>query len=98
GVMPAAFSGIEVDGRVYLWWPVQMLPQVDRDENDLVRARPEAGEWLTVFGRLRSGVTREQARAELNLFYQQQLTEQAAAHAQWTESQRINFLSQTIEL
>jgi predicted permease len=99
GVMPADFSGIQVEGRVDLWWPVRMLPQVDGDERDLVRARPEAGEWLTVFGRLRSGVTRQQARAELNVFYQQQLSEQAAARAtQWTESQRSNFLSQTIEL
>src|SRR5207247_78450 len=63
GVMPAGFSGIEVDGHADLWWPLQMLPQVDGDARDLVRARPEAGEWLTVFGRLKSGVARDQARA-----------------------------------
>jgi predicted permease len=99
GVMPEGFSGIEVDGRADVWWPVQMIPQVDGLERDLVRARPEAGEWLTVFGRLNSGVAREQARAELNTFYQQQLATQAATRgSQWTEIQRKNFLSQTLEL
>ena len=99
GVMPAGFSGIEVEGHADVWWPVQMLPQLEGAERDLVRARPEAGEWLTIFGRLRPGVGREQARAELNTFYQQQLATYAAARgAQWTETQRNNFLSQTLEL
>src|SRR6266700_3092285 len=99
GVMPAGFSGIEVDGHADLWWPLQMLPQVDGEARDLVRARPEAGEWLTVFGRLKSGVAREQARAELNTFYQQQLAAQVEARgAQWTETQRNNFLNQPLEL
>src|SRR5256884_209249 len=99
GVMPAGFSGIEVDGHADLWWPLQMLPQVDGDARDLVRARPEAGEWLTVFGRLKSGVAREQARAELSTFYQQQLAAQVEARgAQWTETQRNNFLNQPLEL
>src|SRR3989449_2293228 len=99
GVMPAGFSGIEVDGHADLWWPLQMLPQVDGDARDLVRARPEAGEWLTVFGRLKSGAAREQARAELSTFYQQQLAAQVEARgAQWTETQRNTFLNQPLEL
>ncbi|HXT41235.1 MAG TPA: ABC transporter permease [Candidatus Angelobacter sp.] len=99
GVMPAGFSGIEVDGHADLWLPLQMLPQVDGDTRDLVRARPEAGEWLTVFGRLKSGVAREQARAELSTFYQQQLAAQLETRgAQWTETQRNNFLNQPLEL
>src|SRR2546422_1390320 len=99
GVMPAGFSGIEGDGHADLWWPLQMLPPGDGDARGLVRARPGAGEWLTVVGRLKSGAAREQARAELSTFYQQQLAAQVEARgAQWTGTQRNNFLNQPLEL
>jgi predicted permease len=99
GVAPPGFVGLEPGANPDLWWPLEMLPAVDPSELDLVHARPRAGSWLTVLGRLRNGFTREQARAELNVFYHAGLAAEVAERgADWDETRRRKFLEQAIEL
>jgi hypothetical protein len=60
GVAPAAFTGIE--GRPAVYLPLAMAPRLG--QNDLHR-RDVA--WLSVRGRLRPGVSLEQARADIGM-------------------------------
>jgi predicted permease len=63
GVTPAAFFGTDVGAAIDLSVPVMMQPQVMPDkENWLTRPRNTV-DWLRVFGRLKPGVTVEQATA-----------------------------------
>jgi predicted permease len=61
GVTPAAFFGLEVGSSPEISVPIMMQPQVMPDtENWLVRPRNTV-DWLRLFGRLKPGVTIEQA-------------------------------------
>lgn len=62
GVAPARFSGLFPVARIDAWVPM-MMQQVVRGGEDLLNS-PSSG-WLRVVGRLRPGVSRETARAEL---------------------------------
>jgi predicted permease len=92
GVAPRGFSGIEGGVEPDLWWPIQMLPQTDPSRRPL---RERGSQWLRVMGRLKPGVSREQACAELDVTYQRLIGEQAA---HMSEKDRQQFLQQRIEL
>ena len=62
GVTPAAFSGIEVGRSFDVAAPICAEPLLEPEENAVAKAHYW---WLDVFGRLRSGVARAQANAEL---------------------------------
>ncbi|HEX8283356.1 MAG TPA: ABC transporter permease [Pyrinomonadaceae bacterium] len=73
GVAPERFVGTEVALNRELWVPLSTEPllnppqakrEVDADEKDILRRRNS--HWLAVFARLKGGVTREQAAAELS--------------------------------
>jgi predicted permease len=67
GVAPAHFTGVN-PGRVSdLWIPISMQPQVAPGP-PLINSNIV---WLTLIARLKSGVSREQAGAGLDLIYQQ---------------------------
>lgn len=77
GVMPAAFFGIEPADPVDLWIPVQALPLVDlngREQLDRLHG-------FFILGRLRDGISRVAAGAELDALYQAQATELGAGSA-----------------
>lgn len=98
GVMPAGFVGFELGVQPDVWWPLPMFPQVEADARSLERLRDEGWEWALVFGRLAQGVERRQAQAELDAIFQRQRVAYAAERAKWTEKQRREYLSRTIEL
>jgi predicted permease len=91
GVAPPGFFGIDVASRPELWWPLKAIA----DPN----LRQPRMWWLQVIGRLRPGVSRTQAQAELEVFMRQQLDEIAATQgAQWTPRERQNFFNRRLRL
>jgi len=95
GVAPPKFSGFEVGGVADLWFPLQIAGDQALSNRD--------GSWLIVMGRLRSEANVTQARAEIDVIFQQELAQDAARHAarsdsKWTEAERRDFLERHIEL
>ncbi|MEK6410734.1 MAG: ABC transporter permease [Acidobacteriota bacterium] len=91
GVAPPGFSGFEVGGKPDLWWSLRMTPQVYSG-----RKWPS---WLLVMGRLRPGVSVEQARAELDAIHRQRLNEIPSERlSQLTPTERSNYFASRIEL
>ncbi|UCD49718.1 MAG: ABC transporter permease, partial [Phycisphaerales bacterium] len=94
GVAPQGFFGFIVDSRPDLWWPIQMIPQVRRQGDILTSA---GSQWLQIAGRLKPGVTRAQARDELDVVYKQMLLAQVG-NRELSEKEREDLLSHRIEL
>jgi predicted permease len=68
GVAPPGFIGTDIGDPVELWVPVTMYrqgdPMASEIPEDFLKSRGVV--WLTAFGRLKQGVTIEQARAEVS--------------------------------
>ncbi|MPY87485.1 MAG: FtsX-like permease family protein [Luteitalea sp.] len=99
GVAPASFFGETVGQRPDAWLPVSMQATV-LPGNDWLRDTPGAlhkAMWLRAFGRLKPGVTIEQAQADANVIFQREL----AAHygtTTLTPEDRKTFLDQRLKL
>src|SRR6266540_739732 len=74
GVAPPAFFGFQPGETPDLWWPMQMVSQVDRGFWGQRLTKSEAS-WLRLMGRVPAGVDRRTAQAELDLIIQQQFAE-----------------------
>ena len=94
GVTPRGFSGFELGSRPDLWLPMQATPLVDGEGRTRLLAN-EGSQWLQIMGRLKPGVSKEQARAELDVAYQRLIGEEAA---HMSEKDRQQFLQQRIDL
>lgn len=93
GVAPRGFLGFVVGSRPDLWWPIQMVPQVQ----DWKSALTEAGsQWLQIAGRLKPGVAEAQARDELDVVFKRMRLEQAEKWG-WSGKKREDFMSHRIE-
>jgi putative ABC transport system permease protein len=68
GVTPVGFYGIVVGENPDVMVPVMMKAQMTPTWDDLQNRRSR---WLTVMGRLKDGVSREQAEASMNVLYRQ---------------------------
>ena len=68
GVTPAGFYGIVVGENPDVMVPVAMKAQMRPTWDDLQNRRSR---WLTIMGRLKDGVSREQAEAAMNVLYRQ---------------------------
>ena len=78
GVMSPGFSGLEPGSAPDITVPLMMQPQVMPDkENWLVRSANTV-DWLRIFGRLKPGVTREQASSGMKVIYSRIQTQLAA--------------------
>ncbi|MGB8508625.1 MAG: ABC transporter permease [Pyrinomonadaceae bacterium] len=62
GVAPANFGGSYVGLSMEMWVPMAMQPLLSSDGSRLAR---RGNQWLQVIGRLKGGVTLEQAQADL---------------------------------
>lgn len=71
GVMPPGFHGQVVGDVQEMWIPVSMQEQVMPGRKFLDEVETS---WLTAMGRLKPGVTLEQAKADLNVVLKQLLT------------------------
>jgi predicted permease len=92
GVAPAHFSGVN-PGRVCdLWIPVSMQPKLEPGG-----WLTDAGtNWLTLMARLKPGVSVEQARAGLDVIYQQIQRQQD--FSDWSDQDRRDFFTHRIVL
>ncbi len=67
GVTPEPFAGIKVGSPRDVWVPLVTLRRLDPTA---ARFDQRRASWLEMFGRLKPGVTLEQARAELSVIAQ----------------------------
>jgi predicted permease len=96
GVAPPGFFGIEVGSNIDLWWPIRMTPQVIRGAQSL---NDSGHRWLYLMARLKPGMSLEQAQAEMNTVFRQQLNEIAPERlAGLTTAQRLNYFAQNIRV
>ena len=95
GVTPPSFFGFQVGASPDLWWPMQMVPQVTGDAGRL----SEGNSWMRLMGRVPEGDNPGHAQAELGVIFQRNLAARAAARgANWTASERKQFLERKLEL
>ncbi len=95
GVMPPGFVGFQPDVNCDVWWPLQLVSQFGGRERN---ALSEGFSWLVLFGRLREGVTREQAQAEVTTFFRRQLEDEVAKNPHRPPAERERILSRTLDL
>ena len=76
GITPPEFFGERVRRPPDFWLPLVFQPQIELRESFL--ANKEAY-WLLLLGRLKTGVTMDQADAAVNLMLRQYLTEEAGS-------------------
>ncbi|MCC6202985.1 MAG: ABC transporter permease [Gammaproteobacteria bacterium] len=97
GIAPAGFAGTMRgwDAQVFVPLTLRWLMQPEEPRNDADRQ----AYWLTLFGRLEPGVSRGQARAEIDALYRGILREVEAPILRGvTEQQRTQFLQGGVEL
>lgn len=93
GVMPPEFFGIRVRRSPDYWLPLAFQPQIEMRESAI---DDQTTYWLNLLGRLKPGVSMEQAQAGLNVLLHEFLTEQAGAKL--TEERRKGIDSSYIAL
>ncbi len=93
GVTPAEFSGLEVGDSPDIYVPMMMEPAFRDAESWL--EQPDYY-WLRIVGRLKLGVSREQARADLAVIHHEILAENPMKD--WSPRDRKDFLSQRLEV
>ncbi len=74
GVAPPEFHGLEVGKQVGVWVPLEIEPRLRRPS----LTSTAANSWLQLVGRLKPGVSFDQARAELGVMYGSAVIEQVA--------------------
>jgi predicted permease len=91
GVAPAHFNGLDPGRPCDLWVPITMQPQVnDGCECGFLTRMP----WLNLVGRLRPRISPEQARADVDVLFQQ--IQHQADISSLSETQRKDFFTQRI--
>ena len=99
GVAQAGFQGVELGNSPKLFVPVsmqqEMMPQIN---NDMLKDR--RSRWVNAFGRLKPGVTKEQAKASLQPFMHSMLEMevQQAAFSHASAFDRSEFVKNTIDV
>jgi predicted permease len=78
GVAPRAFQGNQTGLRVQMWIPLVMLRDLVPNAENSVYDRSD--HWLLAYGRLKPGVSEQQAREELNLLMQQIVQQYPESH------------------
>ncbi|HMJ62531.1 MAG TPA: ABC transporter permease, partial [Bryobacteraceae bacterium] len=73
GVSAPDFEGTDVGVPAQVWVPVMMKPTLTPSADELDNERSS---WFYLFGRLKPGVTREQAQAAMRLLYRQRQREE----------------------
>ena len=98
GVTPPDFFGFEVGANPDLWWPMQMIPQVEKGDWGQ-RLKNAGSSWLRMMGRLSAGGNRRQAQTELDVIYQRYLAEFASTRqSKWTGEMLRAIVERKLEL
>ncbi|HEX5965403.1 MAG TPA: ABC transporter permease, partial [Pyrinomonadaceae bacterium] len=93
GVTPPEFFGERVRRPPDFWLPLSLQPQVELRDSFLDDTQVY---WLMLLGRLKTGVTIEQAQGSVNLQLRQFLTDQAGS--QLTEQRQRGIQNTNVEL
>ena len=96
GIAPRNFFGLTVGYAPDIWVPLTMQSEVYPGYDWLAPSKNphEKTEWLQVVGRLKPGVTVAQAKASINVLFQQYLEAQLGSTA--SANDRKNFLNQNL--
>ena len=73
GITPPEFSGISVGGGPDIWVPLHALDRLKPDNQRWTD--PFSSAWMLIAGRLRPGIARQQAQAELDVIHRQFLAQ-----------------------
>ena len=97
GVAPASFRGVDLAGMPAVWIPAMMKRQATPEWDGLFSRRTF---WMHAIGRLRPGVTADQARARLQPWFKQMLQSDLLGEEfpPVTPEQRRSFLASTIDV
>ena len=95
GIAPPQFYGLNVSNRADLYVPMSMKADVVPDTSLLT---DRMDHWASLLGRLRPGVSMQQASAALSVSYPHLLEQDLAAMKAPSESFRKRFLKKRIEL
>ncbi len=76
GITPPEFFGVRIRRAPDFWLPLSFHPQIELQESFLTN---QEAYWLMVMGRLKPGVSMDQANANVNLQLRQHLTELAGS-------------------
>jgi len=96
GVAAPGFIGVDTATATNLWVPVTMKTAVTPTWDDLENERSA---WFYLFGRLKPGVSFEQAQASLKVLYRQRQEQELKGEAfQRYPDNRESFLKQTFSL
>ena len=97
GVAPASFRGMDVGDAASVWIPAMMKRLATPDWDGLFDRRVH---WMHVIGRLKPGVTLEQARTGLQPWFKATLDADTRREGfpNITEAQRRSFLASTIDV
>ena len=84
GVTRPEFFGLQPGRSLDVWLPLHTQPQVEPDWTEGGRSKFLRGDdwWIDIMGRLKPGVTEQQARAALEVAFQQSMAAQQAAAPQ----------------
>ena len=93
GVTPASFSGPDVGRLPDIYVPMTMEPAFHDEQSWL--DQPDF-HWLNVMGRLKPGVSREQARADLEVIHRQVLAD--IPMKGWSPAEQKDLLSTHLEV
>ena len=96
GVAPEGFHGFEIGDNPDLWFPLRMTPLLPSG-NQILSNR---NAWvLRALARLKPGVSRVQAQADLNAILRQHLSEiEPQRAASFTPAQRRNYFERGLQL
>ena len=88
GVTPPEFFGESVESPLAdFWLPLNLQPRLMPDRGSVLQ-EPSVN-WLNFIGRLRPGVSMQQAQASVDVAFRQYLTEQAGPHPSSEEQRGI---------
>ena len=97
GIAPASFRGVDLAARPAVWISAMMKRQATPEWDGLFSRRTF---WMHAVGRLRPGVTADQARARLQPWFQQMLQSDLLGEEfpPVTPEQRRSFLASTLDV
>ena len=93
GIAPREFFGVRVRQAPDFWLPLSFQPQIELRDSFITNKQAY---WLAIVGRLKPGVTMEQAQSSVNLGLRQFLTEEAGS--QLTEDRKTAITNTFVTL
>ena len=100
GVAQKGFNGVDISSASQIFVPVMMRPQLMPLFNDFLDFENRRARWVNVFGRLKPGISREQAQASLQPYFHSMLEMEVkqAAFSKASPDVRARFLQNVIEV